>query len=432
MSSPSSCFFVLIQASLFVLANDYQTVQRVHEVNRARHQDHRQDLSDLDDLLWKGVYDDRSPQPLRMFVRGLDDEVPLQVHTSMGLSRRVHDAFYRNPVFALFATPDLNYIVNIVVSLLAMLFVFDAVCGEKERATLKLMLANSVPRDVVLLGKWLGGYLTLAVPFTAALLGGIVYVYLTGALALRPEVVERIVWISGVSLLYISVFFSLGLMISTLTHRTSTALLAALFAWVGLVLVLPNLSPVLSRVLAPVPSLQKTKAEKAAIDKETEFRLDRYFLTVYVLGPERWRRQEKIRAEGERRKQKLDQFYEDKLQAQIDLSTTLSRISPSASFTFATTQLAGTGIDLFSRFRQGYKRFEDGFREYGRQFRIREYTKSLPDDWYEPDHVPSLRIAPQHVDSAVAAVFTDILLLCIFNALFFMLSYLFFLRYDVT
>ena len=38
----------------------------------------------------------------------------------------------------------------------------------------------------------------------------------------------------------------------------------------------------------------------------------------------------------------------------------------------------------------------------------------------------------QRLDDAIEAALMDILLLLVFNVLFFMLSYLFFLRYDVT
>ena len=57
-------------------------------------------------------------------------------------------------------------------SLLAVLFAFDAICGEKERGTLKVMLSNAVPRDLIILSKGIGGYLCLIVPFLVALLAG--------------------------------------------------------------------------------------------------------------------------------------------------------------------------------------------------------------------------------------------------------------------
>ena len=122
-------------------------------------------------------------------------------------------------MFSLFTTPDYGYIVNIVVSLLSLLFVFDSICGEKERGTLKLLLANSIPRDLVLLSKWIGGYLSLTVPFLVALLAGITYVYITGTIQLSGETLDRLLRIILVSLLYVSLFFTLGMMSSLRTTK---------------------------------------------------------------------------------------------------------------------------------------------------------------------------------------------------------------------
>ena len=94
------------------------------------------------------------------------------------------DKLSKNPLFQVFQSPDFAYVVRIIVSLLALLFVFDAVCGEKERGSLKLLLSNSVPRDTILIGKWIGGYISVAAPFAIAMLGGFVYVYTAGVVEL--------------------------------------------------------------------------------------------------------------------------------------------------------------------------------------------------------------------------------------------------------
>lgn len=68
--------------------------------------------------------------------------MPTQVNVSLWQTRKVQEDRYENPLLRLFTTPDYAYIINIVISLLAMLFVFDSICGEKEQGTLKLLLAN--------------------------------------------------------------------------------------------------------------------------------------------------------------------------------------------------------------------------------------------------------------------------------------------------
>ena len=436
-------FFGLILVSILFLTSDYQIRLRTHEASKAAHRAHIVAFKGAEDqdeqfheiLVGSGVYGDRAPQPLGIFVQGLDDNLPAQINTNLKKSRSVDENFYRNPMFSLFSTPDYGYIVNIVVSLLSLLFVFDSICGEKERGTLKLLLANSIPRDLVLLSKWIGGYLSLAVPFLVALLAGITYVYITGAIQLSGETLDRLLWIILVSLLYVSLFFTLGMMISALTHRASTALLVSLFVWICWILVIPNLAPVIAKITAPVPTIQKIEAEKGAVDRETEIRLQRVSRQMLSYGKMAEDMREKIEQEGDNRKRKLDQFYQDKLTAQIELSKTLSRISPSASFTFATTDLAHTGVALFASFKRGLERFDDGFNTWGNDWvdAYRENNNNYPgDNWLQADAIPGFKLNRQRLGDSLDTALMDILLLLVFNVLFFMLSYLFFLRYDVT
>ena len=69
--------------------------------------------------------------------------------------------------------------IGYVLSLIAILFTFDLISGEREHGTLRLTLANSVPRHTVLIGKFLGALVSISVPFTLAIL--INLVFLSGA-----------------------------------------------------------------------------------------------------------------------------------------------------------------------------------------------------------------------------------------------------------
>ena len=440
-------FFGLILVSTFILTSDYQRRQQGYQSSRTAHRDALNKIESLEDnrkqfeelIFNQGIYTELQPQPLSIFVRGLEDDLPSQIHISRNLYtsrfgvRKIDEDFYQNPFFSLFTTPDYGYIVNIVASLLALLFVFDAICGEKERGTLKIKLSNAVPRDLVILSKWIGGYLCLILPFLVSLLAGITYVYLTGAVRLGGESLDRLLWLVAISLLYISVFFTLGLLISTLTHRSSTALIVSLFVWICSILVIPNLAPVIGRLVAPVPTLQKILAEKEAVDRETSLRLQRISRTMLEYGNEAERARERIEKEGETRKKKLDAFFQSELRRQIDISKTLSRISPSASFRYAATELAETGTGLFSRFNIGYKRFQERFEEYAEDIDDRLDDDQLGNDWLQVDELPGLEMSPSRIEDVIDSMITvDLLLMVIFNVIFFMAAYVFFLRYDVT
>jgi ABC-type transport system involved in multi-copper enzyme maturation permease subunit len=433
-------FFGLLLVSMFVLTNDYKMGIERYSASVSAHRDDLNAIKAIEDpqeqmreLVWnRGTYSDRRPKDLSIFAKGLEDHTPAQVHTSRWISRQVNEEFYRNPLFALFATPDYAYIVNIVVSLLAILFVFDTVCGEKERGTLKLMLSNSVPRDSILVGKWIGGYLSLIVPFLVAVAVGLVYVRLSGVISSGGENLTRLLFMLLISLLYISLCFTLGLLISTLTHKTSTALIITLFVWVIWILVIPNLSPVIAKFVSPVPTLQKIRAEQQAVDREIEIRMRRVNQTMLGYGDEAEKIREELRQEGERRQSRLDDFYNDKVNGQIRISKTISRISPSASFKYAVTGLAETGTVLYDRFRSAYDRFQDEFREYADGLTERRGQDELERGWFNPDEVPRLRMFDETINDSINAVLVDILLMVVYNVLFFMGAFMVFLRYDVT
>ncbi|MBT4097694.1 MAG: ABC transporter permease subunit [Gemmatimonadetes bacterium] len=434
-------FFGLVLVSVFVMTTDYQDRSRAYEASLAGHRESLDKIGAAGDanqvadelFLNQGIYGDRRPQDLGVFVDGLAAVVPTQVHTAQFNARTIDEQRYRNPVLALFDSPDLGYVVNIVVSLLALMFVFDAICGEKERGTLKIVLANAVPRDSIILGKWIGGFVSLTAPFLVSLAAGIGYVHLIGAITLDGESLARIGWFVVVSLLYISLFFTLGLLISTLTHRASTALIVSLFVWICWILVIPNLAPVIARIAYPVPSAQKITAEKMAVDQETQLKLQRISQQTLSYGDEGRRLQEEITQEGEARQEKLDRFYREEFATQTSVSKTLSRLSPAASYRYATTELAATGISSFIAFRQAHERFEEEFDDFADGVNEQRNNQGrLPDGWYEADQLPQFHIIESRLDDTINGLSIDLLLLLVYNVLFFMGSYLFFLRYDVT
>ena len=129
---------------------------------------------------------------------------------------------------------------QVVFSLLAILLSFDMVAGEKERGTLKAVLANPVPRDSILLGKLIGGFFVLFLVFLiGALLLFLMLVLFDSRFLAAPSLGPMLV-IFGVSVLFLAGFYTLGLMVSTFCHSTRTAIVVLLIVWVLLLLVIPK------------------------------------------------------------------------------------------------------------------------------------------------------------------------------------------------
>lgn len=436
--------FVLVLVAVFLMGNEHHERMASYTKQESRFRDRLEELASMEDPgeQFRAVQQEdfaglRRPATLAVLARGLEASLPTSVSSENRFTMRSSDdRLGRNILFDVFQAPDFAYVVNIVISLLALLFVFDSVCGEKERGTLKLLLSNSVPRDTVLLAKWVGGYLSIAAPFAVAVVAGYLYLSMSGAIELDGGDASRFAGILGVSFLYISAFFSLGLMISTATHRAATALLMSLLVWIIWILVVPNLAPIVARLAAPVPPRQVIDAEQRAIEREAQL-LQESIRKRKVYGDAE--ETERIQQESEQRKRKLDTFYKDRMNRQVSLSQNLARLSPSASYLFAVTRLSGTGPSQFAHFSAAVERFQESHQEFersaysGGSIRFtRQGVEGVPDDWFDADAVPRLQVFQEGPSEAFDAALFDILLLTVFNVLFFMLSYLFFLRYDVT
>jgi len=228
-------FFLLTVISMVTLSANYQNQWENYVRSRAAERESLRTMESASDLRYQGTMVQKEPSKLTPFSLGLDKEMSRSVFVSARGGVEVGASQYPNPISALFATPDMGYVVNVVISLLALLLTFDTICGENEEGTLRLMLANSVPRDIILVGKWLGGYIALVVPFLIAVAVGFLLSLSFTDLPLDSDAWMRAGTLLLLSLLYISVFFTLGVLISTFNHRSSTALMVCLFVWVFIV-----------------------------------------------------------------------------------------------------------------------------------------------------------------------------------------------------
>jgi len=293
------------------------------------------------------------------------------------------------------------------------------------------MLSNAVPRDSVLLAKWIGGYLVLVIPFLIAAFGGLGYAWWHGSLQLSSDHLKRLALLLLVACLYISVFFTLTLFISTTTHRSATALFVCLLIWVVWILAIPNLAPVVAKIASPAPSVEKINAEKHAVDREISLRMERLRLTSGELsyGKKMQQEWERLEQEGQRRKRRWDSFLADATQRQTDLAQTLGRISPAVCWTYSATSLMDTGPAGYGQFKDARKRLMKDLHDFGRQLRQKREKEGT--SLFTIDEVPSLQVARMSFATAAGNALNDILILLIVNVVFFLAAFVFFLRYDV-
>ena len=272
---------IVILTSLFVRGRDYGQVSADYHEESAMEKHRIEEIRWPWDLPWEGVRIHRRPNPLKIFVRGVTDANggTVRVVSHERLQPVIRDV--QNTALPLFPSIDLVAFVGLILSLMAIVFGYDAVCGEKERGTLRLMLSYSVPRHLVLLSKWIGGYVTLIVPFLLTVMVGMIIVKIQPDVALDEGQWGRLAVIVGFALLYVAAMYSMSVLVSCLTARSATSVMILLSLWVVLVLAVPNLSPHIARVLRPAANAQEVQDVRRQASEDIWRRLVRQKMEAY-------------------------------------------------------------------------------------------------------------------------------------------------------
>ncbi len=217
----------------------------------------------------------RPPNPLSIFNVGLDKRLGNEIWIFHGLVPTLWDARMHgitNPLLKLFTSIDIVFIFEVVLSLMALIFAYDALAGERERGTLRLVLTHPVGRGQILLAKYISAMICLLVPLLMSLILAMILLTTSASISLSAGDFLRIGGIILSSVAYLSVFYLIGMLISAATRRTGTALMLAMFVWGFWVLVYPNV--ILAMIASPDASQARGESAKNQIQQIWE-ELDR-------------------------------------------------------------------------------------------------------------------------------------------------------------
>ncbi len=255
---------LLVVLNTAVLLKDYEW--RFASYNTAVKKNQRQ-LQEKKTYSVGEVYVARPPNPLSIFSVGFDKRLGNEVSVSYRYVPSLWDSHRResdNPFMGMFTSMDIVFIFQVILSLLALIFAYDALAGEYERGTLRLVLTHPVGRGYILLAKYISAMFCLLVPLLMSLLMSAILLTTTPSISLNTEDFLRIGGIVFTSVLYLSVFYLIGFLISAATRRTSTALMLSMFIWGFLVLVYPNV------ILSIIPRPEAPQARKASAFNQIE------------------------------------------------------------------------------------------------------------------------------------------------------------------
>ena len=388
------------------------------------------------------------PTPLSVFAKGLGDSLPSYFGMTRNGITQGPPSTFSAPLSQLLGHLDFLFVVGTVFSLLALLFTFDAVAGEREAGTIRITLSNSVPRDLFLWSKLIGGYLVFVVPFLVSFLFGLLLLVWQGFPLGESDIFPRVLSLTLASLLYIGVFFAIGTMISTYLDSAKTALIIAFTLWVFAVLITPRLGFLAAKVIAPARTAQSVYMEKKAFRDDSKAELEKQKMKLMMeIPPDDQGRiivtsdkinelmkplEEEHRLKFQDHTDRLDRDYKREAKRQEQVGETLSRITPTSSLIYLATNLTQTGKAQRSNYLHTSDRYYDMldtdlFSKINDYATIRRYN--LTTDIVQITQPPPL--ATDTLAETLHQSVVDVLLLCFFAVVLTTIAFLKFFRLDI-
>jgi ABC-type transport system involved in multi-copper enzyme maturation permease subunit len=482
---------VLMAVFVPVLAEDYQ--QRLQRYNQ-QVMDNEAKLRQVKAyrVLTPTIY--RHPQVLSIFSEGLEKRLKDSARIDFGVMPEINAGPAEvNPYLSVFPTFDVLLIFKIVMSALALLVAYDVVSGEKEQGTLGLILSNRICRAYILLGKLLAGALTLAVLTSVAFIVGLLLLLRFPSIDLQASDWARIAVMYIASLAFVLAMYNVGLLFSCLTRSSALALVLGLFFWVLAIVVVPNGSVYLARRLQPVETAESRDEQTRSLERQFDQELSEEFkklprggiesdtggpfdaygpvggaFSYYVsmctpAGAEFWKKrvqmETSLRIKYAQKIWEAERDYVRGLVKQTDLAKNLGRISPMCLYDNTMSALAGTTLSDFQLWAQTARTYRDSLTAYIRGktddlHSVSYFTQSTDEERVEFEknqesqrrelanrvrqrETPlNLEDLPRFAHSTgvtegLHRAAVDLILLFVFNIVFYSLSFVAFQKYDV-
>ncbi|MEM2168638.1 MAG: ABC transporter permease subunit [Candidatus Bathyarchaeia archaeon] len=128
----------------------------------------------------------------------------------------------------------------------------DAISGEREKGTLKMVLAQPVFRDTFINGKFLGTIAAISLAVCVAFLvnvGGSII-----ALGITPtdDDAARLLLFLIISIIYAIAYYGIAILISTVSKRTTISVIASIMIWAVFTFILPIIATMVAFSIAPI------------------------------------------------------------------------------------------------------------------------------------------------------------------------------------
>ena len=325
---------------------EYRQVQQRWEQQLAE----RKKLDDLPQQVFEVL---KAPLKTAFLASGGQDRLPNAYRFTLGVwgdMPATYRAFSQNSLVESFQSLDWSFLVGTAFSLLALVFVYDSISGEKAWGTLKLVQTYGVSRSAILLGKLLANLAALLAMLLVGMVVSLLLLLLIGQIALGPAELARVSLFVLLAAVYLTLFLLFGLFLSSVTHRPASSMVLAAFLWVISIVVIPGVGTLIVQQVRRIPTgneiEQKSSKVWDLINQE------------FHGNSSNWRGRDGGKADNyawekvsivaqNKRRHLQEEIWEDYLRqkfSQAKLVREIASISPTGLFEHGAESLNGTGV----------------------------------------------------------------------------------------
>ena len=389
----------------------------------------------------------KQPKITQVFCEGFEKTLPNTFEMNVFSIRNPRTIGRTNFLFQRFADIDWVFVISVILSFVALLLTFDSLSAERERGTLSLIISNSLPRDKVILGKYVSAILTLMIPLFFGLLINLIIINISGFVISGGQWLKITAFV-GISILYLSIFLLIGILVSSRSAKSSSSIVMLLFIWVILVIVIPACGRIVSERFVQVPSRpevdRRIEEARSEIWKNAESygknagnwagdKLD----VDWVNPPARARL---VNAITDTRNL-INEEYINQIIEQVKFGRNVTKISPSVIYQSASEATIGTGVSRFGNLYGQLKIYKDILKSFimdedkreseSRHLLAEGHPILLSQKPVDYNSIPRFSELDIPMRGALKTALWDIGALILLNLMLFMAVYVSFLRCDV-
>jgi ABC-type transport system involved in multi-copper enzyme maturation permease subunit len=304
----------------------------------------------------------------------------------------------------------------------------------------------------VLLGKYAGTMITLAIPLIIGMLVSLIIVIPSKNVVIGDSEWFKILILVLVSLLYLSVFVLLGMFVSSRTAHSANSMAILLLVWVASVILLPSFCRIIFDVAYEEPTEQELQRRLRETSDEIWNNHEKYGKNAGSMSnnlsdpinnpPARARLQTAVM---DARNQLLQEYHKRWLEQAL-ARRNFASVSPAVIYQRACETIAGTGMNRCAYLYEQVRRYGADLKEFIRSRDMEDPDslhligpeRNMASSWRAISHnpvdfetIPKFQERPMTLRQSMRVAIWDIGLLVLFNLVLFAAAFVSFLRYDV-